>query len=166
MRVQQTSTSRYTPYAKHMLRIAVCDVLDLAGCHDYCESRQDGAETVTASVEVLDNRSEFFFHIREWQLGSLLTVTITRPSSGLSRAGEQRAVDNLADRVLQFVENTTGVQPHRQTEEARQVQRKRGYKCGLLALLGGKPRIRENRKRAGGTEPAKKAREESTWGSA
>ena len=54
MKVKQTSTSRYTPYAKHMLRIAVCDVLDLAGCHDYCESRQEGAEMVTASVEALD----------------------------------------------------------------------------------------------------------------
>ena len=53
MKVKQTSTSRYTPYAKHMLRIAVCDVLDLAGCHDYCESRQEGAEMVTASVEAL-----------------------------------------------------------------------------------------------------------------
>lgn len=98
--MKQTSAIRYTPYAKNMLRIAVCDVLELAGCHDYWEGRQDGAEIVTASVEVLDHQSEFFFHIQEWCLGSLLTVTITRPSSGLSRAGEQRSVNNLTDRVI------------------------------------------------------------------
>lgn len=163
--MKQTSTSRYTPYAKQMLRIAVCDVLDLAGCHDYCESRQDGAEIVTASVEALDKRSEFYFHIQDWLLGSLLTVTIVRPCSGLSRAGEQRAVDNLADRVLQFVENMTGPHPLRQEEE-RQAEEKRERKSGLLAFLGGKARIRENRKRAEGTEPAKDEREVSKWGSA
>ena len=153
--MNQTSTSRYTPYAKRMLRVAVCDVLDLAGCHDYCESRQNGAEIVTASVEALDRRSEFFFHIQDWLLGSLLTVTIIRPCSGLSRAGEQRAVDNLADRVLQFVENTTGASSLRQTEE------RKDNKGGLLAFLGGRARPRERGERSGSAEPAANTREES-----
>ena len=151
--MSQTSTSRYTPYAKQMLRIAVCDVLDLAGCHDYCESRQDGAEIVTASVEALDQRSEFSFHIQDWRLGSLLTVTITRPCPGLSRAGEQRAVDNLADRVLQLVENTTRDPPPRREERLTQEKKKKGR---LRALLGGKARPREHGERPGAAEPSAK----------
>ena len=160
--MKPTSTSRYTPYAKRMLRIAVCDVLDLAGCHDYCESRQDGAETITATVEALDRRSEFFFHIQDWLLGSLLTVTITRPSPGLSRAGEQRAVDNLADRVLQFVENTTRALPLRQTE-AEQAEERQRDKGGLRAFLSGRAHPRERRERSGEMEPAANTREESKW---
>lgn len=160
MRVKQTSTSRYTPYAKYMLRIAVCDVLDLAGCHDYCESRRDGAEIVTASVEALDRRSEFCFHIQDWMLGSLLTVTITQPCFGLSRAGEQRAVDNLADRVLQFVENTTRACPLRQAEE-RRTEGKRKSRGRLRTFLGGKARLRGRGGRAGETEPVTSVREES-----
>ena len=159
--MNQTSTSRYTPYAKQMLRIAVCDVLELAGCHDYCESRQEGAETVTASVEALDRRSEFFFHIQDFLLGSLLTVTIIRPSSGLSRAGEQRAVDNLADRVLQFVENTTGTHPLRQAEEEGRANEERKEKGGLLAFLGGRASPRALGGRSGETESGASAREES-----
>ena len=151
--MNQTSTSRYTPYAKQMLRIAVCDVLDLAGCHDYCESRQDGAEIVTASVEALDQRSEFSFHIQDWRLGSLLTVTITRPCPGLSRAGEQRAVDNLADRVLQFVENTTRDPPPRREERLTQEKKKKGR---LRAFLGEKVRPRVRRAEPGATEPSAK----------
>lgn len=163
MRVKQTSTSRYTPYAKYMLRIAVCDVLDLAGCHDYCESHRDGAEIVTASVEALDRRSEFCFHIQDWMLGSLLTVTITQPCFGLSRAGEQRAVDNLADRVLQLVENTTRAHPPSRTEGERQAEEKGKNQGGLLAFLGGKAHIRERRERAGRRGPVTRAREESKW---
>ena len=158
--MSQTSTSRYTPYAKQMLRIAVCDVLDLAGCHDYCESRQDGAEIVTASVEALDQRSEFSFHIQDWRLGSLLTVTITRPCPGLSRAGEQRAVDNLADRVLQFVENTIRAYPLRQAEE-RQAEGEQKSKGGLRAFLGGRAHLRARRERSGETGPVTRVRDES-----
>ena len=159
--MKQTSAIRYTPYAKNMLRIAVCDVLELAGCHDYWEGRQDGAEIVTASVEVLDHQSEFFFHIQEWCLGSLLTVTITRPSSGLSRAGEQRSVNNLTDRVLQFVENTIEVRPLRQREAVRRPPRKREYKSALRALLGEKARLRGYGGRPGETKPVTSVREES-----
>lgn len=154
--MKQTSTSRYTPYAKQMLRIAVCDVLDLAGCHDYCESRRDGAETVTALVEALDRQSEFCFHIQDWLLGSLLTVTIIRPCSGLSRAGERRAVDNLADRVLQFVENTTGVHPPRREERLEEGKKKKGR---LRVFWGGKNRPWAGGKRSGETEPATHAKE-------
>ena len=98
------------------------DVLDQAGCRDYDESRRGGAEIVTATVEALENRSEFVFHIQDWKLGSLMTVTITKPCPGLSRAGEQRAVDNMADRVLQLVENATKIRPLRRAMEAERTR--------------------------------------------
>ena len=118
----QTSTARYTAYEKRMLQMAVSDVLDQAGCRDYDESRRGGAEIVTATVEALENRSEFVFHIQDWKLGSLMTVTITKPCPGLSRAGEQRAVDNMADRVLQLVENATKIRPLRRAMEAERTR--------------------------------------------
>ena len=135
--MEPTSTTRYTAYEKASLRMAVSDVLERAGCYDYEESRENGVETVTATVKVLDNESEFFFHIQDWLLGSLMTVTITQPRPGLTRAGELRAVDNLADRTLQLVENAARILPLKLAAEKEQARNAPGKTHRLLALLKG-----------------------------
>lgn len=132
-----TSTSRYTAYEKATLRMALTDVLERSGCLDYAESRENGVETVTATVEVLDNKSEFHVCIQDWLLGSLMTVTITRPRVGLTRAGELRAVDNLADRTLQIVENASRILPLKLREERERARTAPNQSGRLLALLRG-----------------------------
>ena len=135
--MESTSTTRYTAYENATLRVAVSDVLERAGCHDYVENRENGVETVTATVKVLDNESEFFFHIQDWLLGSLMTVTITRPHPGLTRAGELRAVDNLADHTLQLVENAAKILPLKLAEEKERTRNAPKQNRRLLTFLRG-----------------------------
>lgn len=137
--MEPTSTSRYTAYEKATLRVALSDVLERAGCHDYAESRANGVETVSAKVEVLGNESEFVVHIQDWLLGSLMTVAIIRPQTGLTRAGEQRAVDNLADSTLQVIENAIRILPLRLAEERERerAQSESRQASRLRALLRG-----------------------------
>ena len=56
-------------------------------------------------MTVYGNRSGFVLSVSEQPPITALTVEISDPCQGLSRQGEQRAVDYLADRVEQLLEN-------------------------------------------------------------
>ena len=80
---------------------ALYDVLDSE------KSEYDKAENgrIAAKVTVYGNQSGFELSVSEELPATVLTVEISDPCEGLSRQGEQRAVDYLADRVEQLPEN-------------------------------------------------------------
>ena len=92
---------RILPYTKQLVLYALYDVLDSE------ESEYDKAENgrIAAKVTVYGNKSGFTLSVSEQPLATVLTVEISDPCEGLSRQGEQRAVDYLADRVEQLLEN-------------------------------------------------------------
>ena len=95
------SVQRILPYTKQLVLYALYDVLDSE------ESEYDKAENggIAAEVTVYGNRSGFTLSVSEQPPDTVLTVEISDPCEGLSRQGEQRAVDYLADRVEQLLEN-------------------------------------------------------------
>ena len=92
---------RNLPYTKQLVLYALYDVLDSE------ESEYDKAENgrIAAGITVYGNRSGFMLSVSEHPPDTVLTVEISDPCEGLSRQGEQRAVDYLADRVEQLLEN-------------------------------------------------------------
>ena len=64
---------------------------------------------IAAGITVYGNRSGFTLSVSEQPPVTVLTVQISAPYGGLSRQGEQRAVDYLADRVEQLLEKTNGI---------------------------------------------------------
>lgn len=97
-----TKIKRILPYTKQLVFFALYDVLD--GEKSEYKVEKEAAK-ITADVKVYDNISGFAFHIGENPPATELTVTVERPSDGLSLQGEKRAADYLADRVAQFLEN-------------------------------------------------------------
>lgn len=95
------SVQRILPYTKQLVLYALYDVLDSE------ESEYDKAEngSIAAKVTVYGNRSGFLLSVSEQPPITSLTVEISDPCDELSRQGEQRAVDYLADRVEQLLEN-------------------------------------------------------------
>ena len=95
------SVQRILPYTKQLVLYALYDVLDSE------ESEYDKAENgrIAAKVTVYGNRSGFVLSVSEQPPITALTVEISDPCQGLSRQGEQRAVDYLADSVEQLLEN-------------------------------------------------------------
>ena len=95
------SVQRILPYTKQLVLYALYDVLDSE------ESEYDKAENgrIIAEVTVYGNKSGFMLSVSEQPPATVLTVEISDPYEGLSRQGEQRAVDYLADRVEQLLEN-------------------------------------------------------------
>ena len=95
------AVQRILPYTKQLVLYALYDVLDSE------ESEYDKAENggIAAEVTVYGNRSGFTLSVSEQPPITALTVEISDPCQGLSRQGEQRAVDYLADRVEQLLEN-------------------------------------------------------------
>ena len=95
------SVQRILPYTKQLVLYALYDVLDSE------ESEYDKAEIgrIAAKVTVYGNKSGFTLSVSEQPTVTVLTVQISAPYGGLSRQGEQRAVDYLADRVEQLLEN-------------------------------------------------------------
>ena len=92
------AVQRILPYTKQLVLYALYDVLDSE------ESEYDKAENggIAAKVTVYGNQSGFELSVSE-ELPA--TVEISDPCDELSRQGEQRAVDYLADRVEQLLEN-------------------------------------------------------------
>ena len=86
---------RLLPYAQHLVRLAVCDVLEQEGCLDYVREGPEGA--VQARVTVYGKTE--------------LAVSITEPRPGLSPEGQRRAENYLADRVEQLMENELRLNP-------------------------------------------------------
>ena len=100
---------RLLPYAQHLVRLAVCDVLEQEGCLDYVREGPEGA--VQARVTVYGNPGRFSIAVRDGPAGTELSVTITQPRPGLSQEGQRRAEHYLADRVEQLMENELRLEP-------------------------------------------------------
>ena len=95
------SVQRNLPYTKQLVLYALYDVLD-SEKSEYDKQESGG---IAAGITVYGNRSGFTLSVSEQPPATVLTVEISAPYGGLSRQGEQRAVDYLADRVEQLLEN-------------------------------------------------------------
>ena len=100
---------RLLPYAQHLVRLAVCDVLEQEGCLDFVREGAGGA--VLAHVTVYGNPGRFSIAVRDGPAGTELAVSITEPRPGLSPEGRRRAENYLADRVAQLMENELQLEP-------------------------------------------------------
>ena len=96
-----TTVQRFLPYTKQLVLYALYDVLD-AEESEYDKTEDKG---IAARVTVYGNRSGFLLSVTEEPPVTVLTVRMIAPCEGLSRQGELRAVDYLADRVEQLLEN-------------------------------------------------------------
>ena len=97
-----SSTVRLLPYTKKLVLLALYDVLE----QEHSEYKKDGQSgDIVTTVNVYGNTSEFSVNIREKQSAAETTVTLTCPCEDLSEKGCRRAVDYLADRVEQLLEN-------------------------------------------------------------
>lgn len=103
------SACRLLPYAQHLVRFAVCDVLEQEGCLDFVRDGPGGA--ILADVTVYGNPGRFSIAVRDGPAGTELSVTITQPRPGLSPEGQRRAENYLADRVEQLMENELRLEP-------------------------------------------------------
>lgn len=101
--MSERSTYRRLPYARQLVKLAVCDVLEQEGCLDFVREEPGGA--ILADVTVYGNPGRFSIAVRDGPAGTELTVSITRPRPGLSPEGRRRAENYLADRVEQLLEN-------------------------------------------------------------
>lgn len=100
---------RLLPYAQHLVRLAVCDVLEQEGCLDFVREGAGGA--ILARVTVYGNPGRFSIAVRDGPAGTELSVTITQPRPGLSPEGQRRAENYLTDRVEQLLENELRLEP-------------------------------------------------------
>ena len=101
--MRERSTYRLLPYARQLVKLAVCDVLEQEGCLDFV--RDESGEAVLADVTVYGNPGRFSIAVRDGPAGTELSVTIIRPRPWLSPEGQRRAENYLADRVEQLMEN-------------------------------------------------------------
>lgn len=90
---------RNLPYTKQLVLYALYDVLDSE------KSEYDKTENgcIAAKVTVYGKKSGFTLSVSEQPPVTVLTVQISDPCQGLSRQGEKRAADYLADRVEQLL---------------------------------------------------------------
>lgn len=107
--MSEQSAYRLLPYARHLVKLAVCDVLEQEGCLDFVREGPEGA--VQARVTVYGNPGRFSIAVRDGPAGTELSVTITQPRPGLSPEGQRRAENYLADRVEQLLENELRLEP-------------------------------------------------------
>ena len=107
--MSEHSVYRMLPYARQLVRLAVCDVLDQEGCLDFIRDETGGA--VLADVTVYGNPGRFSIAVRDSSAGTELSVSITAPRPGLSPEGQRRAENYLADRVEQLLENELRLEP-------------------------------------------------------
>lgn len=107
--MSEYSACRLLPYARHLVKLAVCDVLEQEGCLDFVRDGADGA--ILAQVTVYDNPGQFSIAVRDGPAGTELSVSITAPRPGLSPEGRRRAENYLADRVEQLMENELRLEP-------------------------------------------------------
>ena len=107
--MSERSTYRLLPYAPHLVKLAVCDVLEQEGCLDFARDEPGGA--ILADVTVYGNPGRFSIAVRDGPAGTELSVAITEPRPGLSPEGRRRAENYLADRVEQLMENELRLEP-------------------------------------------------------
>lgn len=107
--MSEHSVYRMLPYARQLVKLAVCDVLEQEGCLDFVRDGPGGA--ILADVTVYNNPGRFSIAVRDGPAGTELSVTITQPRPGLSPEGQRRAENYLADRVEQLMENELRLEP-------------------------------------------------------
>ncbi len=107
--MSEQSAHRLLPYARHLVKLAVCDVLEQEGCLDFVRDEPGGA--ILADVTVYGNPGRFSIAVRDGPAGTELLVSITEPRPGLSPEGRRRAENYLADRVEQLMENELRLNP-------------------------------------------------------
>ena len=107
--MREQSACRLLPYARQLVRLAVCDVLEQEGCLDFVRDGSDGA--ILADVTIYGNPGRFSIAVRDGPAGTDLSVSITAPRPGLSPEGRRRAENYLADRVEQLLENELRLEP-------------------------------------------------------
>ncbi len=95
------SVRRILPYTKQLVLYALYDVLD----SENSVYKKENAGQIDASISVFGNTSGFELTISDEPPATVLTVKIKSPREGLSDKGKMRAVDYLADRVEQLLEN-------------------------------------------------------------
>lgn len=107
--MSEHSACRLLPYSRHLVSLAVCDVLEQEGCLDFVREGVGGA--VLAHITVYGNPGRFSIAVRDGPAGTELAVSITEPRPGLSPEGRRRAENYLADRVEQLLENELQLEP-------------------------------------------------------
>ena len=107
--MREQSAHRLLPYARQLVKLAVCDVLEQEGCLDFVRDGSDGA--ILADVTIYGNPGRFSIAVRDGPAGTDLSVSITAPRPGLSPEGQRRAENYLADRVEQLLENELRLEP-------------------------------------------------------
>ena len=107
--MSEQSAHRLLPYARHLVKLAVCDVLEQEGCLDFVRAEPGGA--ILADVTVYGNPGRFSIAVRDGPEGTELSVAIIRSRPGLSPEGQRRAENYLADRVEQLMENELRLEP-------------------------------------------------------
>lgn len=100
-----TITKRLLPYDRKFVLFGAYDVLDEEGCQYDVDKEH---KTITVQMAVYDNVSSFCIEVQAELPNTMLTVTMTQACEGLSKQGEERAVNYLADRIAQLVENELG----------------------------------------------------------
>ena len=106
--MSEHSVYRMLPYARQLVKLAVCDVLEQEGCLDFVRDGPGGA--ILADVTIYGNPGRFSIAVRDGPAGTELSVSIIRPRPGLSPAGQRRAENYLADRE-QLLENELRLEP-------------------------------------------------------
>ena len=80
---------RMLPYARQLVKLAVCDVLEQEGCLDFVRDGPGGA--ILADVTVYGNPGRFSIAVRDGPAGTELSVSITAPGAvpgGTAPGGE------------------------------------------------------------------------------
>lgn len=111
---------RTLPYTKHLVFIALFDILEQENSQYRKVSEND---SVLADISVYGNISGFHIHIRERTPATEMVVSVVKPFRGLSAKGQQRAADYIADRVEQILENELILRSylHVNTENKQQI---------------------------------------------
>lgn len=95
------SVQRILPFTKQLVLYALYDVLD----SEQSEYEKTATGCICARVTVYGNPSGFVLSVSDAPPATVLTVDIPDPCQGLSRQGQRRSVQYLADKVEQLLEN-------------------------------------------------------------
>ena len=95
------STKRMLPYVRQYVIVAVYDIMD----QDGIQYKKTDSSTIVAEMSIYGNKSVFSISVCEQMSGTALTVSMVHPCIGLSIQGVQRAINAVADRIVQYLEN-------------------------------------------------------------
>lgn len=86
-------------------QLAISAVYDVADAQKVDTLHDNVTDDVRATMTAFDNISGFLFSFDEDGVIVKLTVAIEAPAQGLSGDGQKRAVNYLADCIIQHLEN-------------------------------------------------------------